>query len=101
MVVATFACVFALSRGAKGPDVADAKQALIELQVETAVKAKAYGALAWAMGVEPFSRARCQRSRRMSRPLPMRLLPQPMFSYWKYIGSLHSAPAALTAAAAS
>lgn len=39
MVVATFACVFALSRGAKGPDVADAKQALIEQQVETAVKA--------------------------------------------------------------
>ncbi|MCY2928269.1 MAG: hypothetical protein NTV86_02000 [Planctomycetota bacterium] len=39
MVVTALACVFALSRGAKGPGVADARQAQIELQVETAVKA--------------------------------------------------------------
>ena len=39
MVVATIVCVFALSRGAQGPGAADAKQALIEQQVETAVKA--------------------------------------------------------------
>ncbi|MCY2925074.1 MAG: hypothetical protein NT031_06475 [Planctomycetota bacterium] len=39
MVVATVICVFALSRGAQGPALADAKQALIEQQVETAVKA--------------------------------------------------------------
>ena len=39
MVVVTVACVFLLSRGSAGPAVADAKQALIEQQVETAVKA--------------------------------------------------------------